>query len=110
RCGVGRFGRVALQQAGRANRVARLGTALTSERVDLIRRFTRRAVLLFDPDAAGVRAALRTLDLFLGSGLAVQVGSLPEGEDPDTFIRSRGQEACTALARPAASLTNFTVP
>src|SRR5207247_4492534 len=106
----GYFDAMALHQAGLANLVATLGTALTSEHVDLIRRFTRRAVLLFDPDAAGVRAALRTPALVLGSGLAVRVGMLPEGEDPDTFIRSRGQEACTALARPAASLTNFTVP
>ena len=105
----GYFDAIALHQAGVTNVVATLGTALTSEHVDLIRRFTRRAVLLFDPDAAGVRAALRTLDLFLGSGLAVQVGSLPEGEDPDTFVRSRGPEAFTALVRQAPSLLDFTV-
>ncbi len=105
----GYFDAIALHQAGVTNVVATLGTALTSEHVDLIRRFTRRVVLLFDPDAAGVRAALRTLDLFLGSGLAVQVGSLPEGEDPDTFVRSRGPEAFTALVRQAPSLLDFTV-
>jgi DNA primase len=105
----GYFDAIALHQAGVSNVVATLGTALTSEHVDLIRRFTRRVVLLFDPDAAGVRAALRTLDLFLGSGLAVQVGSLPEGEDPDTFVRSRGPEAFTILVRQAPSLLDFTV-
>ena len=105
----GYFDAIALHQAGVTNVVATLGTALTSEHVDLVRRFTRRVVLLFDPDAAGVRAALRTLDLFLGSGLAVQVGSLPAGEDPDTFVRSRGPEAFTAQIRQAPSLLDFTV-
>jgi len=105
----GYFDAIALYQAGLTNVVATLGTALTSEHVDLVRRFTRRVVLLFDPDAAGVRAALRTLDLFLGSGLAVQVGSLPEGEDPDTFVRSHGPEVFSTLIRRAPSLLDFTV-
>jgi DNA primase len=105
----GYFDAVALHQAGLTNAVATLGTALTNDHVDLIRRFTRRVVLLFDPDAAGVRAALRTMDLFLGSGLTVLVGSLPAGEDPDTFVRSRGAEAFTALVGQAPSLLDFTV-
>lgn len=105
----GYFDAIALHQAGLTNAVATLGTALTTDHVDLIRRFTRRVVLLFDPDAAGVRAALRTMDLFLGSGLTVQVGSLPAGEDPDTFVRSRGAEAFTALVGQAPSLLDFTV-
>lgn len=105
----GYFDAIALHQAGLPNVVATLGTALTTEHVEVIRRFTSRVVLLFDPDAAGVRAALRTLDLFLGSGLAVQVGSLPAGDDPDTFIRSRGVEAFTTLIRAAPSLLEFTV-
>ncbi len=105
----GYFDAMALHQAGLTNVVATLGTALTTEHVDIIRRFTRRIVLLFDPDAAGVRAALRTLDLFLGAGLSVQVGSLPAGDDPDTFIRARGVEAFTALIHKAPSLLDFTV-
>jgi DNA primase len=105
----GYFDAIALHQAGLTNVVATLGTALTTEHVEVIRRFTRRVVLLFDPDAAGVRAALRTLDLFLGVGLSVQVGSLPAGDDPDTFIRTRGVEAFTALIQKAPSLLDFTV-
>ncbi len=105
----GYFDAIALHQAGLTNVVATLGTALTPEHIEVIRRFTRRVVLLFDPDAAGVRAALRTLDLFLGAGLAVQVGSLPAGDDPDTFVRSRGVEAFTALVQKAPSLLDFTV-
>ncbi len=105
----GYFDAIALHQAGLTNAVATLGTALTSDHVDLLRRFTRRVVLLFDPDAAGVRAALRTMDLFLGSGLTVQVGSLPPGDDPDTFVRSRGEQAFTELVRQAPSLLDFAV-
>lgn len=105
----GYFDAIALHQAGLTNVVATLGTALTPEHIEVIRRFTRRVVLLFDPDAAGVRAALRTMDLFLGAGLSVQVGSLPAGDDPDTFIRSRGVEAFTALIQKAPSLLDFTV-
>ena len=105
----GYFDAIALHQAGLTNVVATLGTALTTEHVEMIRRFTSRVVLLFDPDAAGVRAALRTMDLFLGSGLTVQVGSLPPGDDPDTFVRSRGAEAFTALIGQAPSLLDFAV-
>src|SRR5207302_3680118 len=76
----GYFDAIALHQAGLSNVVATLGTALTSEHIELIRRFTHHVILVFDPDAAGVRAALRTMDLFLGSGLTVQVVSLPAGE------------------------------
>ena len=105
----GYFDAIALHQAGLTNVVATLGTALTPEHIEVIRRFTRRVVLLFDPDAAGVRAALRTLDLFLGSGLTVQVGGLPAGDDPDTFVRSRGVEAFAALVQNAPSLLDFTI-
>ena len=58
---------------------ATLGTALTAEHITVIRRFASNIVLLFDPDQAGVRAALRSLDLFVNSGLSVKVVSLPEG-------------------------------
>src|SRR5439155_1319536 len=93
----GYFDAIALHQAGLSNVVATLGTALTSEHIELIRRFTHHVVLVFDPDAAGVRAALRTMDLFLGSGLTVQVVSLPAGEDPDTF--ARGQSTAPQLPK-----------
>ena len=105
----GYFDAIALHQAGMTNAVATLGTALTPEHVELIRRFTTHVVLVFDPDAAGVRAALRTLDLFLGSGLTVQVVSLPAGDDPDTFIRAHGSDVFLDLVRRAPSLLEFTV-
>jgi DNA primase len=64
-------------------------------------------VLLFDPDAAGVRAALRGLDLFVNSGLSVKVVTLPAGEDPDTFIRKAGVDAFAQLEAGAPSLLDY---
>jgi DNA primase len=105
----GYFDVIALHQAGVTNAVATLGTALTADHVELIRRFTNHVVLVFDPDAAGVRAALRTMDLFLGSGLTVQVVGLPAGDDPDTFIRREGLDSFMGLLQTAPSLLEFTV-
>jgi DNA primase len=105
----GYFDAIALHQAGLTNVAATLGTALTSEHIELIRRFTHRVVLVFDPDTAGVRAALRSMDLFLDSGLTVSVVGLPVGEDPDTFVRTQGMDSFKALIQRAPSLLEFTV-
>ena len=105
----GYFDAVALHQAGIRHVAATLGTALTAEHITIIRRFASNVVLLFDPDQAGVRAALRTLDLFINSGLSVKVVSLPQGEDPDTYVRQYGADGFTALHRAAPSLLDFAV-
>ena len=105
----GYFDAVALHQAGIRHVAATLGTALTSDHITVIRRFASNVVLLFDPDQAGVRAALRTLDLFVNSGLGVKVVSLPQGEDPDTYVRQHGAEGFTALHGAAPSLLDFAV-
>lgn len=103
----GYFDAIALHQAGLAHTVATLGTALTPEHVHALRRFADRVVLLFDPDAAGVRAALRGLDLFVNSGLGVKVITLPSGEDPDTFVRKEGVGAFTQLEAAAPTLLDY---
>ncbi|MFM8552003.1 MAG: DNA primase [Nitrospiraceae bacterium] len=105
----GYFDAIALHQAGIANVVATLGTALTPDHVRTIRRYVTKVVLLFDPDEAGVRAALRTLDLFVDSGIGVTVVSLPDGDDPDTFIRKQGVEVFARLQEQAPSLLDFSV-
>jgi DNA primase len=105
----GYFDAVALHQAGIRHVAATLGTALTAEHIIIIRRFASNVVLLFDPDQAGVRAALRTLDLFVNSGISVKVVSLPVGEDPDTYVRQFGADGFTALHRAAPSLLDFAV-
>ena len=103
----GYFDAVALHQAGLTHTVATLGTALTAEHIQVLRRFASKVVLLFDPDQAGVRAALRGLDLFVNSGLGVKVVSLPAGEDPDTYVRKEGPEAFAHLEEQAPSLLDF---
>ena len=103
----GYFDAIALHQAGLTHAVATLGTALTPEHVQVLRRFASNVVLLFDPDAAGVRAALRGLDLFVNSGLAVKVVTLPAGDDPDTYVRKEGPDAFARLEQEAPSLLDF---
>jgi len=105
----GYFDAIALHQAGITNVVATLGTALTPDHIRTIRRYVAKVVLLFDPDEAGVRAALRTLDLFVDSSLGVKVVSLPSGDDPDTFIRNQGTEVFLQLQEKAPSLLDFAV-
>ena len=103
----GYFDAIALHQAGLTHTVATLGTALTAEHIQALRRFADQVVLLFDPDAAGVRAALRGLDLFVNSGLSVKVVTLPIGEDPDTFVRKEGVAAFAQLEAAAPSLLDY---
>ncbi len=80
---------IAMHQAGIENVVASSGTALTTQQIRLIRRFTQNITLLFDGDAAGIKAALRGVDLLLEAGMHVKVLLLPESEDPDSFVRKR---------------------
>ncbi len=103
----GYFDAIALHQAGLTHTVATLGTALTAEHVHVLRRFVSKVVLLFDPDAAGVRAALRGLDLFVNSGLGVKVVTLPIGKDPDTYVRENGPDSFVRLEEQAPSLLDF---
>lgn len=78
---------MALHQAGLEHAVASSGTALTEGQIKIIRRFTKRVTVLFDGDAAGVRASLRGIDLLLAAGLKVKVLLFPDGDDPDSFSR-----------------------
>ena len=103
----GYFDAIALHQAGLSHTVATLGTALTADHIQVLRRFASKVVLLFDPDAAGVRAALRGLDLFVNSGLGVKVVTLPDGEDPDTYVRKEGPDSFVRLEEQAPSLLDF---
>ncbi|MCI0527805.1 MAG: toprim domain-containing protein, partial [Nitrospira sp.] len=98
---------LAAHQADIPNVVATLGTALTSEHLHLIRRFIHNVILVFDPDLAGVRAALRTVDLFISSGVHAQVVMLPGGEDPDSFIKKYGATAFKDLLSKPVGLLDF---
>ncbi|WP_297909915.1 DNA primase [uncultured Parabacteroides sp.] len=79
---------IGMHQVGVENVVASSGTALTQGQIRLIRRFTNNITVLYDGDAAGIKAALRGIDMLLEEGMNVKVVLLPAGEDPDSFARS----------------------
>jgi DNA primase len=83
---------IQLHQRGVENVVASSGTALTPEQIRLINRLTKNITVLFDGDAAGLRASLRGIDLILEQGMNVKVCTFPEGEDPDSFAKSNTYE------------------
>ncbi|GHT54949.1 DNA primase [Bacteroidia bacterium] len=84
---------ISMHQAGIENVVASSGTALTLGQIQLIRRFTNNVTVLYDGDSAGIKAAVRGIDLLLEAGLNIKIVLLPEGEDPDSF--SKKQSATT---------------
>jgi len=98
---------IACHAAGFAETVATMGTALTAQHVELLRRQVNRLVLAFDSDSAGLAAALRGRELFQEAGLEVSVVSVPEGMDPDDVIRERGAEGFRALVEEAAPIVEW---
>lgn len=89
----GYFDLAQVWQAGVQPVVASCGTALTTAQARILKRFTSKVVLNFDPDAAGQGAATRSSELLVTEGFQVNVALLPEGTDPDTFIRASGNRA-----------------
>lgn len=78
---------IQMHQAGITNVVASSGTALTTDQIRLVNRLTKNITMLFDGDAAGLRASIRGVDLILETGMNVRICALPDGEDPDSFSR-----------------------
>ena len=83
---------VSMHQAGIENVVASSGTSLTVDQIKLVKRFTNNITLLFDGDAAGLKAALRGVNLILQEGLNVKVVTFPDGEDPDSYAKKVSSE------------------
>ena len=81
---------IALHGAGIGQAVATLGTGFTSGHVRLLKRFTERVVMNFDPDAAGRTATRRSLEVLLENGFDVRIVTLPSGQDPDLYVRENG--------------------
>ena len=98
---------IACHQYGAKNAVATLGTALTDGHLRLMRRFAQKLMLIFDPDPAGVKATLRGFELFAGSGMKVNVVSLPDGDDPDTFLKKNGYEAFASCLKGSVKFMDF---
>jgi len=84
---------ISMHQAGIENVVASSGTALTHGQIRMIHRFTENITVLYDGDPAGIKAALRGIDLLLEDGMNVKVVLLPEGEDPDSFAKKQNAES-----------------
>ncbi|HKV56085.1 MAG TPA: DNA primase, partial [Candidatus Binataceae bacterium] len=100
---------IALWQAGFKDTVASLGTALTVEQLRLLSRYTHNIIACFDGDAAGRKASLRSLEVFLQAGLLGRGAFLPPAHDPDTMVRDRGAEAFRELLDSAEPLADFFV-
>lgn len=83
---------IALHQAGIENVVSSSGTSLTTEQIKLIKRLTENVTILFDADAAGIKASFRSIDMLLSEGMNIRVLLFPEGDDPDSFSRKHPQE------------------
>ncbi|MDB5071163.1 MAG: primase [Candidatus Eremiobacteraeota bacterium] len=88
---------IALHQAGFANAVAALGTAFTPEQARELRKVASRAILCFDADTAGIDAALKSIDVLTAEGVVAAALRIPDGKDPDEFVRRNGADAFRAL-------------
>ena len=98
---------MALHQFGLGYAVATLGTALTPDHVRVLGRYTRNIVALFDGDDAGRKAAARSFEIFIETGLLGRAAFLPKGEDPDTYIHGHGPEALEKILDEAIPLADY---
>jgi len=103
----GYFDLAQVWQAGLQPVAALCGTALTSAQSRILKRFSSKVVISFDPDAAGRGAAARSSELLVAEGFQVNVALLPEGSDPDAFIRARGGQAYAELLRTSRPYLDF---
>ncbi|PIP39013.1 MAG: DNA primase [Desulfobacterales bacterium CG23_combo_of_CG06-09_8_20_14_all_51_8] len=106
----GYFDLLALHQHGVTNAVATLGTSLTADHVRLLSRgFAQKALLLFDSDEAGLKAARRSISLFMNAAMDAAVIVLPKGYDPDSFIFEYGREAFDNASEKAVNMIEFLI-
>lgn len=105
----GYFDCIVPYQHGFRNVVASLGTSLTPDQVRILGRYTRNVLVNYDPDSAGMTAALRSIDLFLEQGFRVNVVDLPKGQDPDTFLRAEGAEGYQERLKKSIPFLDFSL-
>lgn len=98
---------ISLYQSGIKNVVAVSGTALTDDQVQLLSRFTKNVVLLFDADVAGIQASMRSIEILLKRDMEVKIVSLPKGEDPDSFVNKFGKEEFEELIKKAENFLEY---
>jgi DNA primase len=100
---------IALHQYGITNTVASLGTALTVNQARLLKRYVSKIIISYDADLAGQNATLRGLEILRNAGFDVKVLTVPEGKDPDEFVRNNGKEAFLRLAKDALPLIEYKI-
>jgi len=100
---------ITLHQFGITNVVATLGTALTTNQARLLKRYADKVVISFDADFAGQTATLRGLDILREAGFDIRVLSIPQGKDPDEYVRSNGKEAFIKLINGAEGLIDYRI-
>jgi DNA primase len=98
---------ISVYQAGIQNVVASSGTALTPEQIQLVGRYTKNITLVYDADSAGSIAMMRGVDLVIEGGLDVKIAELPQGDDPDSYVRKSGGEEFQKLLQGAVSFIEF---
>jgi DNA primase len=105
----GYFDLLILHQAGIKNAVAPLGTALTEQHIQTLKRYTSNIITVFDSDPSGEKAMIRSLEPFLKNSISPRLVVLPTGEDPDSFVRKQGQNAFRELIERAGFLLDFVI-
>ncbi|MBP2033052.1 DNA primase [Clostridium algifaecis] len=100
---------ISLHQYGITNTVASLGTALTAGQAKLMKRYVDKVIISYDADTAGQMATLRSLNILKNAGLDVRVLLIPEGKDPDEFIRNNGKDAFITLISNALPLIDYRI-
>ena len=103
----GYFDCVMPHQFGFRNVIATLGTSLTTDQAKLLRHYTRRVVINYDPDTAGANAASRSAEIFVREGFNVSIARIPGGQDPDSFLRDHGVRAYGDVLRSSVPLLTF---
>lgn len=100
---------IALHQSGITNVVASLGTALTVNQARLLKRYVNKVIISYDADLAGQTATMRGLEILRNAGFDVKVLTVPQGKDPDEFVRKNGKEAFLRLAEEALPLIDYRI-
>jgi DNA primase len=98
---------ISLYQSGIKNVVAVSGTALTDDQVQLLSRYTKNVVLLFDADVAGIKASMRSIEILLKRDMEVKIVSLPKGEDPDSYVNKFGKDEFEELIKRAENFLEY---
>lgn len=98
---------ISLYQAGVKNVVAVSGTALTDEQAQLLSRYTKNVVLLFDADTAGIKASMRSIEILLKKDFDVKIATLPKDEDPDSYVTKFGKEAFEEIVKRAENFLEY---